>query len=339
MTVSLTDVVDSLPPMFDAQLQDTTNTAAPVLSRISIEAGAQAGPNWSALFDGKTTAVALEGANFAAGSNDTILAATLPWATYQNTFTITDRALNAAMTSINAAQGVRQLFMTHLRRAMASAVSKVELECFVGTGSGGTIYGLCGGVLALTGTYAGIARGDYAGWKSNVLANGGNARPLTISLLENMASQIYRKTNRQPTEIVCHPDQFLTMKDLCTPSVRISNMPGGKTPFSMSTADNMVDFKGIPVVQSNNCPSGKVVFLSRDHIRLKFLPQQSVGDSINMQVLAGQAGASGNYDSVPLPITVEAIPRSGFNHSYNVSVTAQLQVDLPGAHGVIEDCS
>lgn len=173
-----------------------------------------------------------------------------------------------AKTSLAVNQGPQKVIdyaKSRVQNAMKTLRKKMTTQLFSnGTGnSGKDITGLLAAVSA-TGTYGGIDRTTYTWWRANVLANGGQLRPLSTRLMRN-AFTVASDGDEQPNLI-------LTTDALWNQYAEIA---GATATVYTSTQQKMIDlgfqvlnFMGASVVHDKACPAGHMFFLNLDYLVL-----------------------------------------------------------------------
>lgn len=134
-----------------------------------------------------------------------------------------------------------------------------------GTGNSGK--NLTGLAIAVSdsGTYGGIARTDYAWWKSRVDANSGTARALTLDMMLKMFINISEGED-QPNLIVCDPKTWAVYHTLVQGKVTMNTE---EVQTMASWGFNTLEFRGKPVVEDPYCPAGTMFFLNLRYLQLR----------------------------------------------------------------------
>ena len=282
-------------------------------------------------------------------TTDSIVPAVLPWGLYRNGFSVTDHEFDMAVVSGGSATAVS---VGLLRERILSATGKLaslqNVDLFSGTGSSvGGIYagapnviGL-GTALAASGTYAGIAVANYASWASNVLANGGVARPLTFDLMAQLESEIFNACSEKPDLIVCSTNVWRKYSALFEPLRRFND---AKNMYDTSVDE--LEWRGIRIIRDKDAPEaagkGSMFFLNTNHITKVYLPPSDMSRQdvfkVQDQSLAGTNGDGVTTDS-SVPVRIIPLARTGDFMNFMVKSTVQLKVTRRNALGVISDIS
>jgi len=164
---------------------------------------------------------------------------------------------------------------------MNDLVDEMNTQLY-GDGTGNSskdLTGLAAGVDDATNvaTYANLARGTYAWWKALYMGNDGDARPLTLDLMKD-TFRLQRKNGGKLDLILTNPDHSSQYEDLLTPVAqnRYQVQEGGKVGEGVGAGATNLFFKGVPIVDDNGCPEGKMYFLDRRWIKYRILKQFSV---------------------------------------------------------------
>jgi hypothetical protein len=285
------------------------------------------GPN--AAFDvesGNTTEpdTVAEGADLGAGEmqSDIDDAAKLGWSDYRAGFNITQRALDVAASSGGiTATDLVDLFELRIMSRAAHLVSKINKDLYAGTGTSvgsgqANIVGLFGGATDASGTYAGLARGTYADWAGNVLANGGTPRALSLALLAQAERNVFTACGETPTHIMCSPGTYSKYESFFTAVLRVSgdNGVGGATySAGASQITNYLETQILP-------PAGK----TKDAVLSE------------MRMLTGRAEGA-PFTTTELPFRVEVLGKTGTAYKVMLYNTIQLVVKKPNAFAQITD--
>jgi hypothetical protein len=266
---------------------------------------------------------------------------------YRAAFSLSGLSVAAASGSVGSAVELLDQFGSNLADAAADLVSQINAALYSGAGTGTTIAGLLGsGALAATGTYANINRATYSEWAGNVLANGGVGRPLTKALMDQLEENIYSACGQMPDIIVCSPAIARTYESLFDNIQRVfiergdtSNLAPnvanvGAPVIPANTGFTGLSYKGIPIYRDRNCPSGKMLFLNRQYVRIRPLPQGNIQTS---RVQANQMleGAPGN--NTQITARIDSLAKNGDADKFQLVTYLQLQVRKPNACGYIDD--
>ncbi len=356
---SSTDIASALSQRFDAKIRRQYNRVTRLASMIQSEGAVQGnGKNvaWDAVLGdsyngfGQTASAFNEGTDVSSTekTTDTITDAVLPWAQYRAAFSVTDLEYDMADVSggtPNAAS--TQLLEERILSATSKLASVENVDLWSGTGSATSgvyvgapnIIGFLGGALAASGTYAGISVSNYPSWASNVLANGGVARPLTFDLLAQLETEIFNACDEKPNLIVCTSNVWRKYSALFEPLRRFNDVT--KT---YDTSTDMLEWRGIPVMRDKDGPEangiGSMLMLNTNFVRKAYLPpsQMSRADVWQVQDKALQGfNGENTYTDTSTPVRIIPLARTGDYMNFMVRNTLQLKVMRRNAHGYITD--
>lgn len=355
------DVATALSQRFESDIKRQYNRLTALAAALRSE-GAVQGNAKNVAFDvvlgdsyngfGQTANAFNEATAMAAGefTTDTIAPAILPWGLYRNGFSISDHELDIAFVSGGSATAAS---VGMLRERILSATSKlasqenVDLWSGTGTASAGlyvgapNIIGLFGGALAASGSYAGISTTNYPSWASNVLANGGVARPLTFDLMAQLETLIFNACGEKPNLIVCSSNVWRKYSALFEPLRRFNDQEN-----KYDTSVDELSWRGIRIIRDKDAPevsgSGSMVFLNTEHITKVFLPPSELSRSDVWKVQDDSLkGTNGNkqVSDASVPVRIIPLARTGDYMNFMVKSTVQLKVTRRNALGVIQDIS
>jgi hypothetical protein len=347
-----TNLDDALSQLYAPRLIRNFNRISVLAALLMKKPGAGKNVAWDAMFSGASAAAYADGADVAAYDVDTPVPATLGWGLYRSSFAITGLAQAAAATSQGSAEELIDLIDTSAENSAMKLISLINADLYAGDGTGGggepTIVGLAS-ALDSTGTYANIAKGTYAEWAGNELANGGTPRALTKSLLDTLETTIYKRCAERPTIIVASPEVCQKYEGLFDSITRvILSGPGELSAQSamgrMSSSilpdnDGFTGFhyKGMPVYRDKDCQAGTLYMINSRHTELRFLPQPSVNTATiaASKELAGLPGTN----MAGLAARIESMAKTGDADKFSMKLYLQLKVSRPNASGFLADIS
>lgn len=339
----VTDIADALSQLFAPRLARQYNHSSVLGAVLPTERGFGKNVAWDVEMDGVTAESYAEGSDVQDSEfqTNTLVPATLTWAHYRSCFHVSETELDAARTSSGSADALIRLFENRVMGSGSKLASKINQELWTGDGtdssSNPTIVGISGGALATSGSYANISRVTYALWQGNVLGNGGVGRPLSVDLMEQAETEIFKDCGLRPNVILAHPDVVRKYKGLFE-SVRRIEGQGPIARYDTSTSD--VFFQGIPVLRDKDCPAGTMAMLNLNHCSKVFLPSSSdaaVADVRSMQMEgAGHAG-EGEENNLGLPFRIVPLEKAGDSVKLMIKAVVQLKVTRPHAHALIQD--
>ena len=339
--VALADVANALQKVFAPYVTSQINRSSALIQILPVddvegqniqhvvEFGAAAG-----------TGATAEGAAASAFNSDTKVPAILPVCTYTEAFGATGLAINAALNSPNPL-ALKNLFQRELDNAVERLTMALSTDLYtgdggVGGGGGVRITGFFGGAVASTGTYAGINRATYAQWAAIQRANGGVARALSFNLMRSdLSTRIAKASGKRPDLFVLGPsthDEFGKLfQDTRRYIHEVNTMDGT---IKLSGGYKILDFDGVPVIEDNTCPEGKVLALRMNKARLKQIPQRGmeITRAMGNQTLQSHTGPVRGLTARIQPLAI-----LGDKFTFQLVVYVQLSVEQPNACGVLED--
>ena len=341
--VTLATIADTLTTIFEDRIANQINRATVVMQLLPVGPGTGKNVQWSARFGTGVGGTRADGADLVPADflNDSKVPANLDYGTYDSPFSITGKAAAAAMAAGNPAE-LENLFADELGDAVERLAKGIQQDLYTGAGGTDEIFGLlaASGPLAATGTYAGIARGTYPQWASNILANGGTGRALTFDLMREMRQAIYTASGAKPDLILCDPaihrkygslfgDQRRYMQE-----VRLRG-----SVISLDGGYQVLELDGIPVVEDVDMPAGTMVFLNTRYCRIAQLPDpaNAVNQAYGTVDLAGTDEEQFGSGSTRLTARVNPLARTGDAFKFQLISYPQLQVRRPNAQGQIQD--
>lgn len=320
------------------------------------EGGQGEGKNvsWDVSFTGATAQTFVEGSDVAVGEfqQDVDVPAVLAWGQYRSAFQLSNLEINAASRSIANAAALADIVGHRLEGSVAKIASVVNADLWAGTGTSGgnpSIVGLYGtaanGALVSSGIYAGLATATYPEWASNVLTNGGVARPLTFALLSQLEKNIYTASGRKPTCIVTSPGVASKYEGLFETEKRVIDVGGagvarydGSMTQGQEGMRTSLYWRGIPVYRDRNAPAGTLMMLDLDNIEGKLLPFNPLSPD-GVPVSAMNAPSSNGQTVTPTPLIVNIYPlaRLGSAIKFAAEIYVQLKVSRTNAQGLLGD--
>jgi hypothetical protein len=343
--VSLASITSSLATIFENDIVSQFNRSVVLTQLLPFRAGTQKQLAWDPEFDGTNNAGAIaEGADVSAYSDDTITPAFLPWANYSDAFSISGMALSAAAATGNPDE-LANLFQEKMDRAVMRLTRALNSHWYTGQGSSaspGQIQGLVdtNGALQASSNYAGIAGGTYSQWNSNVRANGGIARPLSVDLMRQMRVDIFNACGERPDLIICDATQQENYGKLLGPSRRyVQDVFLRGQSVKLDGGYQSLDFDGIPVIADPNCPAGKMLFLNTRYTFIRQLPPANMPMGISSATvrLHGTAEEQLGQMATALTARINLLAVTGDAYKFQLIVYPQLQVRRPNACGLISD--
>ncbi len=328
------------------------NRATPLLNFIRKEAGSGKNNAFDVAFGTGTGQAFVEGADVATFNKDQEVMANLPWCEYGDAFEITGRAEDAAAGSMTE---LDNLYVRKAMQAMSRVALKMEDHILNGAGTAAPeiFHGLTNatGPLGATGTYAGIARGTWAQWASNVVANGGTPRALTLALMHETLDAVFTNGNGAVggiSAIFMSPAAFRKYGGLASAdrrqtvdALRVREVTIRGQRILLDGGYEALDFNGITVYRVLGLATD-ILFLNENHIAMSALPPApariSRGEILATLPIAGtrdeQLGLNGMSG---LNASLIELSKAGNKSRYQVVGEYSLMVDKCNAHGRLAD--
>lgn len=335
-TLNLAAIAAALPLEFDKKLSRQWNRQARLLSMLSVRPVGGKSVNFDTAFATKSAGAYTEGSDVDPSefTNDTFVPAVLPWAHYRKGFALTNHAIEAAASSSMVAVELANLFQENIASSSADIASKLNRDLFTGTGSGGTLLGLDAALKADNNSYAGVSRGTYSEWKSNVEASASLANK--DDMLE-MEEAIFKASGNRPSVIVTTPRIVSKYSGLFDSNVRAVN----SSVRDLVASPDANFFQGIPVIRDKDCPDGYMYMLDLEDIYIAAMPPvMSPSDAVIMMqhgLVDSNGDAFGAASSTPLRI--ESLAKTGDAVKMSLRTTLQLVVRRPNRHGLLANIS
>lgn len=148
-------------------------------------------------------------------------------------------------------------FRFELDGLMVNMKDSINTMLLATTLAAGTDINGIGVIIADSGTYAGLARGSYDWWKSYVLANGAVDRDLTISLLQDVYTEMAQpdRFGAKISHILGAYDHYFQYANLMEEQRRHVNV------MKLDAGVDAVSFMGIPFVAVPGMAVGDVYFI------------------------------------------------------------------------------
>ena len=346
----LSNLANALSQTFAPKLSRQFNRICVTSSLIRTEPGFGKNVAWDVIFSGASAGARLIGGDVAAADYtvDTPVNAILAWSEYSTQFAMTQVEIDAAESSIGVPDALGQLVAERIMDGGMKLASSINKDLINGTGSNGSggdsnsnnvnIVGFFGGALPLAGnSYAGISTTTYTEFASNILANGGVPRQLTIDLMEKMDALIYSACGEDWTELICDPQTLRKYSGILEPLRRID----GISPFPRyGTSTALYTFKDRPVYRDKDFSAGTMLFVNSNHAKKVVLPFSQAGSS-DVFMSREFEGEGGNGDGVNTPIEIpfQIIPlaKTGPSVKFQILCHPQLKVNRPSTFGIIQD--
>ena len=336
-------IANTLATIFEDQITNQINRASVALQLIPVGAGQGKNLQWSARFGTDVSTERADGADLVPADflNDSKVPASLDYGTYDAPFSMTGKAIAAAMNARNPAE-LENLFADELGDAVERLAKGLNQALYSGAGGADQINGLyaTSGPLDTTGTYAGIDRSTYSQWASNELANGGVGRALSFDLMRDMSDAIYQASGENVDLILCPPDLWSKYGKLFNDGRRWTQdvtIRGQR--ITLQGGHKALDFDGIPVVRDVDHTADSMTFLSTRHCKMAQMPDaiSEVNQSMGMVDVMGTPESDFGVMQTGLVARINPLGRNGDSYRFQLILYPQFQLKRPNACGSIRD--
>jgi len=336
-------IANTLATIFEDQITSQINRSAVSLQLIPVGPGQGKNVQWSARFGTDVSGSRADGADLVGGDfkNDNKDPASLDYGTYDAPFSMTGKAIAAAMNARNPAE-LENLFADELGDAVERLAKGLNQEFYLGAGGADQINGLynTAGPLDTTGVYAGIDRAVRTQWASNELANGAVPRALSFDLMRSASDAVYDASGENCDLIITGSALWSKFGNLFGQERRWTQevtLRGQKV--VLSGGHKALEFDGIPVVRDVDHPADKMTFLSSRHVKICQMPDAvtQVNQSIGMVGVAGTPEADFGMQGTGLVARINPLGRNGDSYRFQLILYPQVQVRRPNAQCAIID--
>src|SRR5574343_362934 len=248
---------------------------------------------------------------------------------------MTDLEINAAKSTIGGTTAVSDIFQERLYDSITALISQINRDVLTGTGTGGSgqqnIVGFLGGALPVAGnTYANIAVNTYPLWSSNVLANGGVSRPLTVDLLNAGDRAQFTAAGVKADLLIGDVGTYQKYASLFE-ALRRVNGDGSKQ--SYGTGANELEFMGSPFIRDKDLTLGNVLMLDLSNVEFRYLPmaEDSMQTATRAQLMMGISSNGTDSSPVNIPVRIWSNPKTADTTSLTVNIYCQLVVSRTNA--------
>lgn len=311
---------------------------------------------WDVSFSGASAAAFAEGADVQVSdfAQDVDVPATLPWGLYRSSFALTNLEITAAARSLKNAEVLGNMVLHRLMGSITKLASVINADLWSGTGTSGggnpNIVGFVGssynGALITSGSYATLSVGTYPEWASNLLTNGGTARPLTFALLSQLERNIYVNSGRRPNCIVTSPGVLSKYESLFETQKRYNSNEGGAVDryvgsiqSGMGGMETNLSWRDIPIFRDRNAPTGTLLMLNLDDLAMKFLPFPASSDGVTQTAVNLPSSNGASPTPTPLLAHIYPLARTGDAQKFSVVIYMQLAVQRTNSQGILGDIS
>jgi len=296
---------------------------------------------WDVEYSGATAASFAEGSDVASSefSTDPVTKAVLSWGQYRSAFQLSNLEINAAAGNIANATALEDIVGERFLGSVTKLISKINLDCFSGTGGSNaapTIVGL-DTALDSSGLYAGINKASITEWAGNKSSNGGTGRALTLPILAGGEQLAFTGSGMEPNLLVTTPGIHTKYESLFNDIVRIPSDGGGPIPSFQGSTKNLY-WRGNPVMRDRNATAGTLYMVNTDEVELVYLPFPGASPD-GVSALNRDLPSSNGLDEERTPLMARCYPlgRTGSGVKFVVEIYIQLKVRRPNAHVIISD--
>jgi hypothetical protein len=288
-----------------------------------------------------------DGADVSVYNADVDVPAILQWGEYGDAMAITGRAEDASAHETDEVQANQ--YMNKLDGCGSRTADKVNTDIWSADGSGSPqkIHGLThsSGPLAATGSYAGIDRGTYPQWASNVFANGGVPRAVSISLIERAFEVTGTASGRGPKACVTTPSLWRAIAEVVAPHRRyLQEVTIRGQKITLDGGWQAVEINGVPIFKDPQATAGCFAGLDLDHLFVGYLPTApkriARGDVIGMIPVNGtpqEMSLQPPPGTQSLMAAVSKLARSGNKTKIQVLTTVALCAERCNSSFLIKD--
>jgi hypothetical protein len=319
------DIAPALSLLYSRPRVSQINFGSTLLHLLQVVPGDGKAPTFTAEFTGQSNASASAEAarrSYSDADAEVEVPGTIPWAIYDKVASVSGLARAASANTrktFDAASLLGEassLAGARVQRAYNRVVKGIAGDLFAGSGtSPQSVTGLASAVDS-TGTYAGIAPGDYAEWAAaecSIAAADFSFDAINTDLLTPM----FKACGEMPSVIVCDPDTFPKYLRLYSgtgsPFLREFTLPGAVTDdrvyadrvVKIAAGMQAIDINGITVIRDLDCTANTSYALNLRYLYLTQLLEipEVFLDANDMQEYFRQL--TGNA-SLVLPATVAA---------------------------------
>lgn len=185
-------------------IQDTANKKVPALAAIPVLGPSNpAGPRWNIDTGTGTVATHAEGANFPAGTDSVLVAASLDWARIHIAAELTDEAI--AKARLGNPNALRNLKQKKIKDRLDDTLKSIQGQMFNGSGAANSVAGMHMAIDA-TGSYAGINQATNSDFAALVMSANpttpGTAFAITKKRFRDFIAAIVERSSVRQEELV-----------------------------------------------------------------------------------------------------------------------------------------
>jgi hypothetical protein len=310
------------------------NRRARLLQMIKMTPSKNKNVTWDLSASGANAENYADGDDVSAFGSDALAQASLAWGLVRGNFAITDQAI-AAVGMDNPA-GLVRLARKNLGDAAQAMTSKLNVEAYSGTGTGGQMAGLCSVAIKTDNTYATVDRTDSANayFRGNVLDLSG--APVALTHLRTMLGEtIFNACGEQPQVGMCSAAVFNKVGALFDATRRQEQevtIDTARGPITLKAGLGMIDIDGTVLIKDKDVPSGEIVFLNLDYVEGEYLP---LSGEVEMPEATVVEAAQDGFGPIPLGYKVVELGRTGAKRKFSMMANVQIVVTRPNTCGRI----
>lgn len=330
-TRDLSSIDSALATLFDAEVTNQINRACVLAQLLPTKPADGKNITWDVKLGTATpsTANINDGADVSTYNADTKIPAALNYGTYHDAFSITGKAMSAAIASGSPTQ-LANLFMDEMRDSIQRLASVIGQHVYTGDGSTNQILGLYDATLGPmldTGAYAGISAITYTQWKASVVD--ASAGELSLQLIRQLRRTIYTACGEKPDLFITDPTQHEKLGNLYGQQRRyVDQVRTANGTIKLDGGYNVLEFDGIAVVEDVKHPAQKFGALNTRYINLRQLPNGPANVEGTMGTV--QLGGTGEeqFGEQKMGLTAKILPlaKTGDAHKFGLWLYPQLQV-------------
>src|SRR6185369_9381057 len=309
------------------------NRTCASLRMLRIVPGAGKNIAWAPEGDGALAENYNEGDDAENFAQDSQAAAYLPWGLYRSNIHITSLAMDGAVTTMTP-EGNRQLWARAVTNNSAKLASKINLECFVGPGTGTRMAGL-EVAIADDNTYATMDRTstdpDLSYFQSTVVDPGSDTQ-ISFKLIRDDLRKIFEKCGMQPDMAPCSPAVFAEIGALFDNTRRqVQSVTGPRGEITLDFGFQALEVDGCVFYRDKDCTAKAVYYLNSAHVEIQYLP--SASQAMLIEAAGGEVTADDGFGSVPLGFKYEMLAKTAPSEKAEILWTGNLVVDRPNTCG------
>lgn len=341
--VTLATIANTLATLFEDRITSQINRSCVALQLLPVGPGEGKNLSWSVRVGTDVGESIADGADVQAADykNDGKVPASLDYGTYHTAFAVSGKALAGALATGNPAE-LAALFADELGDAIERLAKGIQTALYTGDGTTDNMFGLCatGGPLDTTGTYAGVNRATYAQWASNVDENSGTPRALTLDLMRDMRTEVYEACGMGFDVILTTPALHAKYAKLMGQERRwVDNVRLRGQKIVLDAGFHMLEFDGTPVVRDVDVPTGEMLFLNTEFLKVCQMPDglSEVNQSMAMAQLVGSPEEQLGEGRTKLTARINPLGRTGDKYKFQLILYPQVKQRRCNAHGRIVD--